>query len=199
MIPAMHRFVPLTRLAMKRRERADARSLRERCEAILRDLLLPNPFDEHAFCAALAVRRGRPIVLQSLPLRAMTTRSVIYGLVISTPACDIIIYERDTSHAHQRQIIVHEACHLIFNHCSTPFPEHALSEPFGTTEGTRAPCSALDKPDYTEAEDHEAEVLASLILDQVAIGAPSEGRDSDAEATATTARLAAFYRLKGGV
>jgi len=199
MIPAMHRFVPLTRLAMKRRERADARSLRERCEAILLDLPIPAPFDENAFCAALAARHGRPVVLQQLPLRATTSRSVIYGLVISTSQCDIIIYERDTSRLHQRQIIVHEACHLIFNHRSTPFPEHALSEPFGATEGTGAPCPALGKPDHTEAEEHEAEVLASLILEQVAIGAPSEGRDPDAEATATTARLAAFYRLKGGV
>jgi hypothetical protein len=199
MIPALHRFAPLTRLAMKRRERADARSLRERCEAILRDLFIPNPFDEQAFCAALAVRRGRPIVLQSLPLRVMTTRSVIYGLVISTPARDIIIYERDTSRAHQRQIIVHEACHLIFNHRSTPLPGHVLSEPSEVIEGTGASCPALGKPGYTEAEDHEAEVLASLILEQVAISAPSGGSDPDVEATATVVRLAAFYRLKGGV
>ena len=97
MIPAMHRFVPLTRLVLKRRERADARSLRERCEAILRALPIPAPFDENAFCTALAARHGRPVVLQPASLRAMTARSVIYGLVVSTSQCDIIIYERESA------------------------------------------------------------------------------------------------------
>lgn len=200
MIPAMHRFVPLTRLAMKRRERADARALRERCEAILLDLPIPAPFDENAFCAALAARHGRPVVLQQLPLRATTSRSVIYGLVISTSQCDIIIYERDTSRLHQRQIIVHEACHLILDHRSPcAAPGHEVREPYRSAEGAKEALLVLAGTGYTVAEEHEAEVLASLILEHVAISAPSGGSDPDVEATATLVRLASFYRLKGSV
>ncbi len=199
MIPAMRQFIPLTRLATKRRERAAARSLRERCEAILCDLPIPAPFDEHDFCAALAAQRGRPLVLQSAPLRALTARSVIYGLVFSMPGCDIVIYERDTSRAHQRQIIVHEFCHLILDHRAIPAPEHGLDEPFATVEGTGGSCPLLGQSGHSAAEEHEAEVLASLIIEHVAISAPAGLRDADGEATATLVRLASFYRLKGDV
>lgn len=199
MIQAMRQFIPLTRLATKRRERAAARSLRERCEAILHDLPIPAPFDEQRFCTALAAQRGRPLVLQSAPLRAMTARSVIYGLVFSMPGCDIIIYERDTSRAHQRQIIVHEFCHLILDHRAIPAPEHGLDEPFVIVEGTGGSWPVLGQSGHSTAAEHEAEVLASLILEHVAISARTGLHDADNEAMATLLRLASFYRLKGDV
>ncbi len=41
----------------------DITVIRARCEARLRGLDLPDPFDASAFCRALAGRRGRPIAL----------------------------------------------------------------------------------------------------------------------------------------
>jgi hypothetical protein len=91
-------------------------SLRERCEFVLRDLPIPAPFDEQIFCDALADRRGRPISLLALPLHQLDTPEPLYGLVIEKSSCDTVIYERDTSRLHRRQIILHELSHLILGH-----------------------------------------------------------------------------------
>ena len=81
------------------------RVLRRRCEERLRELELPAPFDAASFCDALATRRGRPIVLQSV-----VARGGPFGFWVPTPNRDYIFYERETSSWHQEHIVLHEAC-----------------------------------------------------------------------------------------
>ncbi len=179
-----------------RRRRVAARSLRARCEAALRDLPATAPFDEHAFCAALAAQRGRPIRLWPLPLRAMTEREVLYGLLIDKPSCDIIAYERDTSRAHQQQIILHEACHLILGHRPTTVLATAiLSLPQCFLEEGEIR-HVQGRSDHATEAEHEAEVLASLILEQAAISTPTDDCAHDLETMRMLVRLSSFYRLK---
>ena len=197
MVSGMRQSGPLAKLAAMWRGGA-APSLRERCEAVLCDLPIPAPFDEHAFCAALADRRKRPIMLLPLSLRPMTGDGVLYGLAISKSTSDIIIYERDTSRAHRQQIIIHEACHLILGHRPTPLaPPDLPTLPDDMWEGGQM-CHVLGRSDHAAEEEHEAEILASLILEQVAINAPPDGYDHDRDTTEMLVRLTSFYRMKKG-
>jgi hypothetical protein len=178
--------------------RATMLSLRERCEAVLRDLLIPAPFDEQIFCDVLADQRGRPIALLPLLLRTEAGNGVLYGLVISNATSDTIVYERDTSRAHQQQIIVHEACHLILGHRPTPLaPPELPSLPDNVWAGEQI-CHVLGRSDNAAEEEHEAEILASLILEQAAISAPHGSCDCDTETTAMLVRLTSFYRMRKG-
>jgi hypothetical protein len=95
----------------------EARAFRQRCEEIVRDLPIPAPFDEHAFCDALGARRGRPIVLQAWPIQqAIPGDDVVSGFVVVERDRDLIFYERDTRRLHQQQIVAHEAAHLVLGH-----------------------------------------------------------------------------------
>lgn len=173
-------------------------SLRERCEAVLQDLPIPAPFDEQIFCAVLADRRGRPIALVPLSLCAGVGHGVLYGLAISNATSDTIVYERDTSRAHQQQIIVHEACHLILGHQPMPLsPPELPSLPDNVWAGEQI-CHVLGRSDHAAEEEHEAKVLASLILEQAAISAPLDGCNYDTETTAMLVRLTSFYRMRKG-
>src|SRR5688500_4507371 len=97
------------------------KELRARCEARLRALDLPAPFSAQAFCDRLAARRGRPILLQPIANQAGS-----WGLWVATPTADYIFYEQETSPLHQEHIILHEACHILCVHHSTPIAEAEL-------------------------------------------------------------------------
>jgi hypothetical protein len=150
------------------RRRIATKALRERCEAKLRELPIPTPCDGHTFCEALAGHRGRPIALRPLPLRAMTGRGTLYGLLVSDPSGDTIYYERDTSQLHQQQIIAHEAGHLILGHPSAPVdPDELTPLPDEILEGVHV--VHLHRRDGTSTmEEEEAETLATLILKRAA-------------------------------
>lgn len=140
----------------------DLRRLRRRCEARLRALTLPTPFDVETFCADLAARRGRSIVLRPI---AMTEE--LTGMWVGGAFIDLIVYERETSPLHQEHFVLHELSHLLCGHQST------------VSEADVAKLSLLDRHDvsvgavqyvlhrstYTSEEDQEAEILASLIME----------------------------------
>jgi hypothetical protein len=117
-------------------------------------------------------------------------------MAISRVDSDTIVYERDTSRAHRQQIIVHEACHLILGHQAALLaPSDLPPLPDDLWSGEQI-CRVLGRSDLADEEEHEAEILASLILEQAAISAPAYGRGHDAETTAMLVRLTSFYRLR---
>lgn len=186
------------RVAAAQRRRAATRALHARCEAAVRGLAIPAPFDAGTFCAALAGRRSRPIELLPLSLRGLTEREVLYGVVIDKPSCDIIVYERDTSQLHQQQIILHEASHLILeHHLSVPLSEGSPRLP-PTILGDGTIRHLLWRRSHTDAAEQEAEILASLILERAAIGPPTGEEQDDAPTMAALERLVSFYRLRKG-
>ncbi len=135
--------------------------LRRRCEARLKDLELPVPFDTQAFCDTLARQRGRPIVLQ--PAACGTG---YYGLWVATRDTDVVYYERDTSALHQKHIILHEICHLLCGHQSTNVTDPAAQQLLFPDLQTAAMRHTLQRAGYSTDEEREAELLASLILDR---------------------------------
>ena len=186
------------RVATARQQRAARRALQARCEAAVRGLAIPTPFDVGAFCAALAERRSRPIELLPLSLRGLTDREVVYGVVLDKQSCDVIAYERDTSQLHQQQIILHEASHLILAHrLDSSLSTDAPILPSAVVgDGTIR--HLLWRRGRTDAAEQEAEVLASLILERAAIGSPPGEERDDAPTLAALGRLAAFYRVRKG-
>ena len=100
----------------------DLKQLRRRCEAQLREIDLPTPFDIRSFCDAVGARRGRPI-----RLCPVTSQAGPFGLWAAGTGIDYIFYERSTSPLHQEHIILHEVSHLLCGHQPGPVSDEECS------------------------------------------------------------------------
>ncbi|WP_181871597.1 hypothetical protein [Sphaerisporangium album] len=134
------------------------RALRRRCEARLRELPLPAPFDVRELCAAIAEQRGRPIRL--LP---MTGQAGLWGLWVATDTADFILYEQATTPPHQEHIILHELSHLLCDHYGASFPAGDGGRELLPSLDPRMVHTVLGRSAYSAVEEQEAELLASLI------------------------------------
>ncbi len=80
------------------------RHLRRRCRALLRELDVPRPFGHRELCRRLARHRGRPIRLMPFPIEQPGPS----GIWLATDVADVIVYQSQTTAAHQEHIILHE-------------------------------------------------------------------------------------------
>jgi hypothetical protein len=138
--------------------RSGRRRVRRRCDAVLRQLSLPTPFDVRALCEGLAAQRGRPIRL--LPLAGLTG---VCGLWIATDTTDFIAYEQHTTPPHQDHIVLHEIGHMLCEHYPatvTPAEQARLLLPSLDPAMVRR---VLGRTGYTSVEEQEAEIFASLV------------------------------------
>ncbi|WP_344659843.1 hypothetical protein [Catenulispora subtropica] len=157
-----------------------------RCRAVVDRLELPDPFDAESFIASLAEQRGRPIELIPLPFRPDRP----CGLLVTTLRADVIIYSSDTTAMHRRHILLHEAAHLLRGHdggaASAIGPSVLLPH--------LSPAlikSVLGRTVYSEPQEREAELIASLIHHRVA-----QDRSSCARARAPRPRVATMFGLR---
>lgn len=165
----------------------DAAELWERCRRTVEELELPDPFDIEAFIAALARERGRPIDLMPVTARP----NLPCGLVVTTDRADWIVYRADTTAVHRQHILLHEAAHLVCGHAEAngagpgPGPEKGAGAGSGAgagkgigADGAAAASlmphlsadlirSVLGRTVYSEPDEREAELVASLILQRV--------------------------------
>jgi hypothetical protein len=164
----------------------ELKTLRRRCEARLRELDLPAPFSARAFSHSLAARRGRPIRLQPLESPAGLT-----GAWVATTTADYIFYEEATSPLHQRHIILHELSHLLCGHDAVPVLETEFSQLLLPDLQADMVERVLRRAAYSNEEEQEAELLASLILERVAASPPPDAPALDPDAAALLSRLEA--------
>ena len=150
---------------------SDASRVRRRCRRIVAALDIPEPFEVEGFLARLAAARGRPLEL--LPVAAGA--DVPCGLLVSTDSADYIFHPADAVPLHARHIVFHEVGHLLGDHgggSAAPvlFPD--LSP-----ELVRR---VLGRTTYSDAQEREAEILATLIARRVlaARRPPRPGLDS---------------------
>lgn len=122
-------------------------------------LELPRPFDAAAFIARLARARGRPIELIAVPARP----DAPCGLLITTARADYVMYAADTTPLHQQHILLHEAAHLVCGH-------HDRAVAGGDAAAVLLPNlpaslvkAVLGRTVYTEPQEREAELVASLL------------------------------------
>ena len=147
------------------RDRGEA-GLWDRCRSTVERLELPEPFDAEAFVDLLARERGRPIGL--LPVAARP--DVPCGLVVTTRAADWIVYCSDTSPLHRQHILLHEAAHILCGHTQRDGDGDAMAAAARTLM-PHLPAglvrSVLGRTVYSEPDEREAELVASLILQRV--------------------------------
>lgn len=139
---------------------------------------MPDPFDVGAFIGMLALERGRAIEL--IPVAARP--HLPCGLVVTTDDADLIVYSADTSTLHRRHILLHEAAHLVCGHSDRPRGQDGPSAAVAAAAGGLLPHlpaelvhRVLGRTVYSEPQEREAELVASLILYRVARhGRPDE-------------------------
>jgi hypothetical protein len=138
----------------------EANALRARCEAVLADVYIPQPFDLGEFADHIGKRRGRPILL--LPI-AMSPQSPS-GMWIHGERCDAIAYEQATTPLHQNHIALHEIGHLLCGHqAGDDLDGRHLRRLFPSLDAALVH-RMLARTSYSTDEEQEAEMLASLIL-----------------------------------
>lgn len=147
------------------------RQLRRRCEDRLRVLAPEGPLRLDRFIADVVASRPRPLSFVPVPLLGKP-----YGLWLTDGETECICYERDTTPAHQRHIILHELCHLLCGH--QPLDPAAFTGPFLHLDRDRLRAIML-RSGYSQEQEREAELLASLISERASIGL--EGADTDAQ------------------
>lgn len=140
------------------------RELWKRYRKVMGAGALPTPFDAVELIARLAERRGRPIELIPLDGRP----DVPCGLLMVTDHADCILYSTETTALHQQHILLHEAAHLVCGH-DTAAPVGASA---ARTLLPHLPDSlvqrVLGRTVYSEPQEREAELLASLICSRAA-------------------------------
>ncbi|MGI5213478.1 hypothetical protein [Plantactinospora sp. CA-290183] len=151
------------------------RRLRRRCTARLAALRLPDTASMATLCAQIGRQRNRPIRLLAMPLHEARP----CGIWLSLPDADLIAYEANTTRMHQDHIVAHELAHVICGH-SVLGDERRLD--------TRALFPDLDpalvrtllgRSHYSDEQEREAEVLASLLLSRVDRTPADPGGDTE--------------------
>ncbi|MPZ80330.1 MAG: hypothetical protein GEV28_08010 [Actinophytocola sp.] len=178
------------------------RELRRRCRRLLNELDIRPPLDVHELCRRVGLQRGKPIrpVAHPIPVPGP------FGAWITTDSTDYILYQRETSKAHQGHIILHELGHILAGHRSDEDDDTLLDQLCPDVEPATlrdeypdlAPGAvrrALRRTSYVSVQEREAETVATIILEWASVldsvGPPAASSDAAAQrmGTALTDRL----------
>lgn len=143
------------------------------------------PLDVAQMCDRLGTLRGRPIHLLAHPLPA----SGPFGVWLSLPAADYIVYQEQTSRPHQVHIILHELGHLIADHRSHEQGDDVLQVIYPDIDPDVLR-GALRRTSYDDAQECDAETVATIILQWASVLDPLAPRLSPSRAG---------QRLQGGL
>jgi hypothetical protein len=164
----------------------DLKQLRRRCNVLVGQLSIPQPFDLAQFCDQLATSRGRPIHLLPLALPA----SAPSGLWIAGRRADYIVYEQHTSPTHQRHIVLHEIGHMLCRHQPPQRTEATQPHDLFPSLTPQTVQRILQRTSYSTDEEREAELIASLILRRVQAEPPAPPASLSDDDAAVAQRLA---------
>jgi hypothetical protein len=135
-----------------------------------------------SFRRLLEELRHRPVYLLPFPLGPE-----VLGIWIATDTADYIFYEHDTSPYHQRHIVLHEGSHMLRGHQGPALPDLVSSlTPHLDPKLVR---SFLCHSVFNEDEEAEAEVLATLIEEQMERSSPPRVRRASDRAIENIARF----------
>ncbi|MDH6144130.1 hypothetical protein P3T35_006167 [Kitasatospora sp. GP30] len=141
----------------------DKSNLRAACEERLARLELPHRFGTQQLREAVALMRGKPIVLQ--PLGLNTSADTPCGIRVETPTADILYVEQGTSPAHQMHILAHEISHILCDHPGSLSLGDGAAAAIGLNPTLIQRMSG--RTAYTTADEREAEYMATLIRQRV--------------------------------
>lgn len=155
------------------------RVLRRRCQRLLRELGVRPPLDVRLLARRLADKRGRPIRLIAYPIEVPGP----FGLWLATESADYILYQQDTTRPHQDHIILHEIGHIIGDHRSDD-QDDAVWQTLMDGPDPTAVRRALRRTAYDNEQEHEAEMIATIILEWASVPfgvRPLDSADETAE------------------
>lgn len=171
----------------------DRIELRARCERRVDQLLgrtgLPRPWNINAFLDRLEQHRDRGIDLCAIP----RTSGGCSGAWQRHADHDVIAYAANTSGFHQDHIILHEIGHMIAEHRGRCVLSEQQAQAIAPDLAPAAFAHLLDRS-AGQAEEHEAETIASLIHQR----ARERPRVADDVAPADARRLARVEYIFGG-
>ncbi|HEX5115763.1 MAG TPA: hypothetical protein VFW65_11255 [Pseudonocardiaceae bacterium] len=163
-------------------------------EAIVASLRIPQPWNFTEFAINLGIDSGRPIEL----IPVTTEPGKPCGLLVSTERADYICYAANMTPLHQLHIQCHEIAHLLRGHTGTAAIDTQLTQLLMPSLPASVIERVLGRTTYTAQEEHDAELLGSLIMRR--IGRHSEvRREVRPAAAATLARLAGVFDVQPGV
>lgn len=157
------------------------KTLRQRCERLLLDIDVPQPFDIDDFATLIANQRGRP-----LRLVAKTSPLGPCGMWLALPDTDYVFYEAATTRLHRDHIVVHELAHLLASHEPSDTVDPAILKTLLPNLDPAVVQRVLARAEYSADQEQEAEMIASLVL-QHAHRSPTQAvdsRDDSADAAA---------------
>ena len=168
------------------------RELRRRCDGLVRALVevggIPDPFTIDEFIAKLAARRGRRIELRPndyVPGGAC-------GMWLKLADVDIIIYAR-TAPLHEEHIVLHEVGHMLGEHSGHAGGNDHFIRILMPDLDPAMVRSLLSRGSYTDAEEQEAELFATLILERAADRRPGRQAHLDADVAPEIDRLKSTF------
>jgi hypothetical protein len=149
----------------------DIKALRRRCEHVLDGVPIPEPFDVDTFASTIAERRARP--LQLLPKHTSVGPC---GVWLAMPDADYVFYENGASAVHREHIILHELGHLLGEHeAHETIDDDVLRELFPRLDPAVIR-RVLGRTSYSAAEEQEAEMIASIVLQRAGRRAATTAR-----------------------
>jgi hypothetical protein len=171
------------------------RELRRRARRLLNDLDIRPPLDVTELCRRVGESRGKPIRLVAHPIPVPGP----FGVWIATNTADYILYQQETSKAHQGHIVLHELGHILAGHRSDDDDEGLLADlyPDVAPDALRdkypdlepdAVRRALRRTSYDTEQEREAETVATIILEWASVldrVAPSTSADVTAQQIGT--------------
>jgi hypothetical protein len=138
-------------------------SVRRAAKRKLESLQMPPCRDVVEFAEALSAKRGIPLHLLPVTIRP----SDPCGLWLSTPEADFITYEAVTSRPHQHHIIAHELGHIIYGHKGISAASSVTAQLLFPDLDPSLVQDLLGRTGYTERQEQEAEMMATIIQDRL--------------------------------
>ncbi|MDS1270920.1 hypothetical protein RIF23_11480 [Lipingzhangella sp. LS1_29] len=149
------------------------RSVRKKCNDILRNINIPAPFEINRFCDNIAKHTGRDLKL--LPVKELGSPAPC-GMLLSTKEMDYIFYEPNTSRLHSDHIILHEIGHILWGHMRSIHSDGELLARLMPDLDPALVKRMLGRVRYSSEEEMQAEFLASLIRSKAGV-LPDEERN----------------------
>jgi hypothetical protein len=152
------------------------RELRRRCRRLLTELDIRPPLDVTELCRRVGESRGKPIRLVPHPIPVPGP----FGAWIATRAADYILYQQETSKAHQSHIVLHELGHMLAGHRGDEWDDALLAEFYPAVDPAAlrerypdlqpdAVRRALRRTSYDTDQEREAETVATIILEWASV------------------------------
>ncbi|WP_378739512.1 hypothetical protein [Nocardia brasiliensis] len=129
-------------------------------------LRIPRPWDLTVFLAQVTAMVGKEIRL--MPLPTGLADGMPCGVLLESADHIVIAYDADSSGYHAEHIVLHEIGHLLLDHAGVDADRarRATIEMLFPSMDPDSVLRVLQRSDYDDAAEHQAELFASLVLSE---------------------------------